>query len=439
MDANLYNTRLAEYPHIPRILRTSPHYPSDTPDIPGLSVDANLYNTPLAEYPRIPWILRTSPDYPWMPTYTIPPWQSIHGFSGYSGHPQIIRGCQPIQYPLGRVLTDSPDIQDIPGLSVDANLYNTPLAEYPRIPRILRTSPDYPWMPTYTIPPCRVSTDFPDTLDIPGLSVDANLYSTPLAEYPWIPRIFRTSLDYLWMPTYTVPPWQSIHGFPGFPGLSVDANLYNTPPPLPAEYPRIPRILWTSPNYPWMPTYIIPPWQSIHRFPGYSGHPRIILGCQPIQYPLGRVSTDFPDTLDIPGLSVDTNLYSTPLAEYPRLPRILRISLDYPWMPIQYPLRRSIHGSSGHPRTIHGCRTYTIPPWQSIHGHPRIIPWMPTYTVPPWQSIHGFPGYSGYPWIIRGCQPIQYPLGRVSTDSPDTPDIPELSVDANLYNTPWAE
>ncbi len=137
-----------------------------------------------------------------MPTYIIPPWQSIHGFPGYSGHPRIIRGCQPIQYPLGRVSTDSPDTLDIPGLSVDANLYNTPLTEYPRIPRILWTSPDYPWMPTYII-----------------------------------------------------PPWQSIH---------------------------VSWILWTFPDYPWMPTYIIPPWQSIHGFPGYSGHPRTIRGCQPI-------------------------------------------------------------------------------------------------------------------------------------------------------------
>ncbi len=32
---------------------------------------------------------------------------------------------------------------------MDANLYNTPLAEYPRIPRILWTSLDYPWMLTY--------------------------------------------------------------------------------------------------------------------------------------------------------------------------------------------------------------------------------------------------------------------------------------------------
>ncbi len=127
---------------------------------------------------------------------------SFHGFPGYTRYPWIIRGCQPIQYPLGRVSTDSPDTLDIPGLSVDANLYNTPLTEYPR---------------------------FLDTLDIPGLSVDANLYNTPLAEYP-----------------------------------------------------RIPRILWTSPDYPWMPTYTIPPWKSIHGFPGYSGHPRTIRGCQPI-------------------------------------------------------------------------------------------------------------------------------------------------------------
>ncbi len=143
------------------------------------------------------------------------------------------------------------------------------------------------------------------------------------------------------------------------PGLSVDANPYNTPL---AEYPRIPWILWTSPDYPWMPTYIIPPWQSIHGCPGYSGHPRTIRGCQPIQYPFGRVSTDSPDTLDIPGLSVDANLYNTPLAEYPRISWILWTSLDYPWMP--------------------------------------------TYTIPRWQSIHGFPGYSGHPRTIRGCQPI---------------------------------
>ncbi len=53
----------------------------DTLDIPGLSVDANLYNTP---------------------------WQSIHGFPGYSGHPRIIRGCQPIQYPLGQSIHGFP-------------------------------------------------------------------------------------------------------------------------------------------------------------------------------------------------------------------------------------------------------------------------------------------------------------------------------------------
>ncbi len=65
-----------------------------------------------------------------MPIYIIPPWQSIHGFTEYSEHPRIVHGCQPIQYPLGRVSTDSPDTLDIPGLSVDANLYNTILAEY---------------------------------------------------------------------------------------------------------------------------------------------------------------------------------------------------------------------------------------------------------------------------------------------------------------------
>ncbi len=269
-----------------------------------------------------------------MPTYIIPPWQSTHGFPEYSRHPRIIRGCQPIQYPLGRVSTDSPDTLDILRLSVDANLYNTPLAEYPRIPRILWT--------------------------IPGLSVDANPLQYPLGRVPRIPLILWTSPDYPWMPTHTIPPWQSIHGFPGYsghpriirgcqpiqypldrvstdsldtldiPGLSVDANPYNTPL---AEYPRIPRILWTSPDYPWVPTYIIPPWQSTHGFPEYSRHPRIIRGCQPIQYPLGRVSTDSPDTLDIPGLSVDANPYNTPLAEYPRIPRILWTSPDYPWMP----------------------------------------------------------------------------------------------------------
>ncbi len=217
-------------------------------------MDANLYNAPLTEYPRIPWILWTSLDYPWMPTYTITPWQSIHGFPGYSGHPWIIRGCQPIQCPLDRVSTDSLHTLDIPGLSVDANLYNTPLD--------------------------RVSTDSLDTLDILRLSVDANLYNTPLTDYP-----------------------------------------------------RIPRILWTSLDYPWMPTYTITPWQSIHGFPGYSGHPWIIRGCQPIQYPLDRVSTDSLDTLDILRLSVDANLYNTPLTEYPRIPRILWTSLDYPWMP----------------------------------------------------------------------------------------------------------
>ncbi len=137
------------------------------------------------------------------------------------------------------------------------------------------------------------SMDSPDTLDILRLSVDANLCNTPLAEYPWIPRILQTSPDYPWMPTHTIPPWQSIHGFLGYSGQ------------------------------PWMPTHTIPPWQSIHGFPRYSGHPRIIRGCQPIQYPLGRVSTDSPDTLDIPGLSVDANPYNTPLSEYPRIPRIL--------------------------------------------------------------------------------------------------------------------
>ena len=106
---------------------------------------------------------------------------------------------------------------------MDANLYNTPLAEYPRIPWILWTSLDYPWMPTYI-----VSTNSLDTLDIPGLSVDANLYNTPLAVYPRIPWTLN------------------------IPGLSVDANLYNTRL---AEYPQI---------------------------PGYSGHPWIIRGCQPI-------------------------------------------------------------------------------------------------------------------------------------------------------------
>ncbi len=208
-----------------------------------------------------------------MPTYIIPPWQSIHGFPGYSGHPRIIRGCQPIQYPLGRVSTDSPDTLDIPGLSVDSNLYNTPLTEYPR---------------------------FLDTLDIPGLSVDANLYNTPLAEYQRIPRILprtirgcqpiqypldRVSTD---SPDTLNIPGLSVDAnleYPRFldtldiPGLSVDANLYNTPL---AEYPRISWILWTSPDYPWMPTYTIPLWKSIHGFPGYSGHPRTIRGCQPI-------------------------------------------------------------------------------------------------------------------------------------------------------------
>ncbi len=57
-------------------------------------------------------------------------------------------------------------------------------------------------MPTYIIPPCRVSTDSLDTLDIPGLSVDANLYNTPLTEYPRIPWILWTSPDYPWMLTY---------------------------------------------------------------------------------------------------------------------------------------------------------------------------------------------------------------------------------------------
>ncbi len=99
------------------------------------------------------------------------------------------------------------------------------------------------------------SMDSPDTLDILRLSMDANLYNTPLAEYPQIPRILWTSLDYPWMPAYIIPPWQSIHRFPGYSG-----------------HPRIP----------WMPTYTIPPWQSIHGFPGYSGHPQIIRGCQPI-------------------------------------------------------------------------------------------------------------------------------------------------------------
>ncbi len=117
-------------------------------------MDANLYNTPLTEYPRIPWILWTSPDYPWMPTYIIPPWQSIHGFPDTLDIP-------------GLSVDDSPDTLDIPGLSVDANLYNTPLTEYPR---------------------------FLDTLDIPGLSVDANLYNTPLAEYPRIPRILPRTI-----------------------------------------------------------------------------------------------------------------------------------------------------------------------------------------------------------------------------------------------------
>ncbi len=105
-----------------------------------------------------------------------------------------------------------------------------------------------------------------------------------------------------------------------------------------------------------------PPLTSYPRIPWYSGHPRIIRGCQPIQYPLDRVSTDSLDTLDIPRLSVDANLYNTPMTEYPWIPWILWTSPDYPWMP--------------------------------------------TYTIPHWQSIHGFPGYSGHPRTIRGCQPI---------------------------------
>ncbi len=90
------NSPLQGCPRTPSVVQCPFMDSPDTPDIPGLSVDANLYNTPLAEYPRIPRILWTSPDYPWMPTYTIPPWQSIHGFPGYSGHPRTIRGCQPI-------------------------------------------------------------------------------------------------------------------------------------------------------------------------------------------------------------------------------------------------------------------------------------------------------------------------------------------------------
>ncbi len=68
-----------------------------------------------------------------------------------------------MQYPFGRVSMEFPDALNIPGLSMDANLCNIPLAEYPRIPL--------------------------DTPDIPRLSVDVKLYNAPLAEYPWISRI----------------------------------------------------------------------------------------------------------------------------------------------------------------------------------------------------------------------------------------------------------
>ncbi len=114
-------------------------------------------------------------------------------------------------------------------------------------------------LPHHNTVSCPVSFHgFPDTPDIPGL---------------------------LWMPTYKMPPWQSIHRVPRYcehPG-TIRGCL--------AEYPWIPRILWTSSDYSWMPTYIIPHWQSIHSFPGYSGLPGIIHGCQPI-------------------------IYNTPLAEY---------------------------------------------------------------------------------------------------------------------------
>ncbi len=108
------------------------------------------------------------PEFPWMPNHTIPLGPEIHGFPD-TGHPP---DCQthyppcrmpnsPIHtYPLTEYPRDPLDIPyqwmdtlDIPGLSVDANPYNTPLTEYPRIPWILWTSPDYPWMPTYIIPP----------------------------------------------------------------------------------------------------------------------------------------------------------------------------------------------------------------------------------------------------------------------------------------------
>lgn len=94
--------------------------------------------------------------------------------------------------------------------------------EYPRIVWILRTSLEYPWMSTY----------------LPN----------PLAKYPRIPRILRTSLDYPRMSTYL-----TAHGkvsadsmdIPDIPGISMDVYLPN------------------------------PPWQSIRRFHGYSGHPWI--------------------------------------------------------------------------------------------------------------------------------------------------------------------
>ena len=159
----------------------------------------------------------------------------------------------------------------------------------------------------------------------------------PLFEYPGIPGILIPAQDHPEMDAAHLIP-VILRPFQDHPGMDI-AHLTLS------EYPRIPEIHRPSQDDPGMDRAHFYLCLSILGFPGYSDHPRVILGWPPY-----RVFWDFRDTSTIPGSSWDGQRLSPPY----------RGILGFP-------------GYFDHPLIILGLTQSTHPPLSEYPGIPGIL------------------------------------------------------------------
>ena len=168
--------------------------------------------------------------------------------------------------------------------------------------------------------------------------MDVHLWLAPVSEYPCTPRILRVS--------------QTIHGHP----------------------PMINPYVWVSPytedtqgipDYPRISTHDQPPVSEYSRTPKIFGVSQTIQGRPPMISPYALVSTYTEDTQGIPDYPRTSTHDQPTVSEYPRTPRILRVSRTIRgFPPMINPLCLSIHVHQrylGYPRLFKDVHPWLAP------------------------------------------------------------------------------